>query len=283
LGPAITDNALAVRPLVDRLGLPCINYTGSEKARSEFMFQYQVGSLEEEPYVIARHLATRRLRRVVVAYDDSVIGRTNAAYFEDAAARHGVDVAARTLVSPDGRDAVAAVAALSAAADALVYLGLGLSAHSLSEALSEAGRDVPVVANASLLFGYARRDWARAWEGWAYVDVVSEDNPTYAAFLGRWDGREPAPTLAAAYDMGRLIAEGLARSPEPTRAGLVAGLERVKQLPSALGEAGTVMGFGPLDRAALKGPYLVVRAWRGGRSVKWSAPATEAPTTRRDS
>jgi hypothetical protein len=46
------------------------------------------------------------------------------------------------------------------------------------------------------------------------------------------------------------------------------GLERVKQVPSALGEPGTVMGFGHWKRCALEGGYLVLRQWRGGKSVK---------------
>lgn len=278
LGPSITDNALAVRSFVDERGLPCVNYTGSENARSEFMFQYQVGSLDEEPYVIARHLEARGLRRAAVVADDSIIGRTNSSFFEDAAARSRLEIAARSLLDPGGEDADRSVASLPLESDALVYLGLGLSAHALSEGLSREGWDRPVVANASLMFGYARPDWARAWEGWTYVDVVSERNPVYAAFRDQWG--EPAPTLAAGYDMGRLIAQGLARSPEPTRAGLVAGLERVKQLPAALGETGTVMGFGYRDRAALKGAYLVVREWRGERSVEWAAGSSEGPTTR---
>jgi hypothetical protein len=67
--------------------------------------------------------------------------------------------------------------------------------------------------------------------------------------------------------MGRLLGEGMARAPEPTRDGVRAGLERVKALPTATGHAGTLMGFGHWDRGALKGPYLVLREWRAGRSV----------------
>src|SRR5262249_61748785 len=72
------------------------------------------------------------------------------------------------------------------------------------------------------------------------------------------------PGEAGAYDMGRLLAEGVARAPELTRAGVRAGLERVKALPAATGRPGTLMGFGNWDRGALKGPYLVLREWRGG-------------------
>ena len=59
----------------------------------------------------------------------------------------------------------------------------------------------------------------------------------------------------------------IARAPELSRVGLRAGLERVKALPTATGRAATVMGFGNWDRGALKGPYLVLREWRGGRSI----------------
>jgi branched-chain amino acid transport system substrate-binding protein len=45
VGPSISDNGLIVRPLADAAGLPCINYTGGERTRGEFMFHYQVGSL----------------------------------------------------------------------------------------------------------------------------------------------------------------------------------------------------------------------------------------------
>ena len=59
LGPAISDNALTCVPVTDELELPSINWTGSEQARSEWMFHYQVGSLEDEPFVIARRIAER--------------------------------------------------------------------------------------------------------------------------------------------------------------------------------------------------------------------------------
>jgi hypothetical protein len=63
--------------------------------------------------------------------------------------------------------------------------------------------------------------------------------------------------------MGRLIVEGLALASELTRDGVRTGLERVKARPAACGGAGTVMGFGPWDHAALKGrDFLVLRQVR---------------------
>jgi hypothetical protein len=46
------------------------------------------------------------------------------------------------------------------------------------------------------------------------------------------------------------------------------GLERAKRLPAATGKVGTTMGFGDWDHGALKGEALVLRAWRGGRTVE---------------
>src|SRR5262249_48840791 len=36
VGPAISDNAIVVRPLADRARIPTLNYTGSEETRSEY-------------------------------------------------------------------------------------------------------------------------------------------------------------------------------------------------------------------------------------------------------
>ena len=68
--------------------------------------------------------------------------------------------------------------------------------------------------------------------------------------------------------MGRLVGHAAGRAERIDRAGLREGLERVKQLPAASGYEGTLMGFGVWDRGALKGPFLVLRAWRDGRTVQ---------------
>ena len=86
VGPAISDNGIVVRDLADAAGLPCINYTGGAITRSEFMFHYQVGSLEEEPAVLVDHLAARSLSSVVLVHDRSPVGEGYATWFERAAA-----------------------------------------------------------------------------------------------------------------------------------------------------------------------------------------------------
>ena len=85
------------------------------------------------------------------------------------------------------------------------------------------------------------------------------------------------PIGLAAYDIGRLLGEAVVRAAHLTRDGLRDGLERVKGLPAASGVDGTTMGFGNWDHAALKGGFLVLRQWRGGRSVQVGATGSPGP------
>ena len=75
VGPSISDNGLIVAPLADAAGVPTINYTGGEQTRSEFMFHYQVGSLQEEPVVLVDYLVRRGITSVAAIYDNSPVGR----------------------------------------------------------------------------------------------------------------------------------------------------------------------------------------------------------------
>jgi hypothetical protein len=118
------------------------------------------------------------------------------------------------------------------------------------------------------MFGYARPDWRDDWAGWEYLDGVADDNQMRAHLREKSKRAAGGPIGCAAYDMGRLVGEAIARAGHLTRAGLKDGLERVKQLPATSGVDGTTMGFGNFDHAALKGRYLVLREWRDGKTVQ---------------
>ncbi len=269
VGPSISDNALIVRDLATDAELPTINWSGGERTRGPWMFHYQVGSLEEEPIVLAERLAERGLRRPFVLFDRSPVGHGYRKHFESASARLGLAPCGTAGVSPSGDDAAAAVSAGRAAGpDALVYLGLGAASHAVALELRSWPDAPPVVANSALMFGYLRKDWRDDFAGWEYLDAVADDNPQRQAFAAVDRRLASGPTTCAGYDIGRLIGHGLANAEHLTRAGFADGLRSVKRLPATTGRAGTTMGFGTYDHAALAGDYLVLREWRDGRTVE---------------
>jgi len=269
VGPSISDNALIAQPLADQAGLPSINFSGGAITRSHWMFHYQIGSLEEEPGLLVRRLATRGVRRAAVIYDASAVGRNYFEAFELAREMRGLEMSGSAAVSPVAEDLRSTVEQLrSTEPGALVYLGLGLAARPVDIALRDLGWEIPVLANSALMWGYLRSEWANAFAGWEYLDSISDDNPVRQALEARSPAAAATPLNCGAYDMGRLVGEAIARSQHLTRAGLRAGLERINQIDAASGAPGTTLSFANYDHGALHGTFLVLRTWRDGRSVQ---------------
>ena len=269
VGPSISDNALIAAPLCDAARLPAINYSGGERTRSQWMFHYQVGSLEEEPPVLAARMVARGLRRAAVIFDQSPVGRRYAECFEAARARLGLEVTGTASIQALAEDATEILTRLrESQPDVLVYLGLGVSSRAVALARASLGWDIAVLANSALMFGYARPDWRDGYAGWEYIDTIADDNRSRARLNEAFPHAAGGPIGCAAYDIGRLLGEGIAAAEHLTRAGIADGLRRVKQLPASSGHEGTLIGFGVWDHAALKGHYLVLRTWRDGHSVQ---------------
>jgi ABC-type branched-subunit amino acid transport system substrate-binding protein len=269
VGPAIGDNAIVATPLADRHRIATLNWAGSERGRSDWMFHLQVGSHEDESVVLAQHLAATRVRRIGVVSDRSPIGRRHLKFLQDEADILGQKLVASVGLSPLAETAEAEVDELIAAkADAVVYLGLGLSAPAVARALTARSWQGPRLMNTAGIRGY-QPEFARTVDGWIYVDMHSDDNRTLAALRARQDAPAGSALFAAkGYDLGRLVAEGLARASERTRDGVREGLEQIKWLPAAEGFEGTLLSFGIQDRGALHGRYLVLRQWRDGETVQ---------------
>ncbi len=269
VGPSISDNCLGARAAADRAEVPAINYSGGERTRSEWMFHYQVGSLEDEPPLLVARMRERGMRTCVVVHDISVVGERYREVFGWNAATDGIEIAASVGIDPLATDVDTVVAELRTHdPDVLVYLGLGAASHTVATAIIAAGWDVPVLANSALIFGYIKPEWHDAWATWEYIDTVADDNETRRALsliAGRIAG---SPIGCCAYDIGRLVGHAVQRADRIDPAALREGLERVKQLPATSGYDGTLIGFGVQDHAALKGQFLVLRAWRGGRTVQ---------------
>lgn len=269
VGPAIGDNALIATPLAERHRMPTINWAGAERARGKYMFQHQVGSHEDESLLIARHMAVSGAKRLGVIHDHSPIGTRYLRYLEAEAAILGIEIAVTSGVSPLSDEVGEDVAKLlGAKIDGVVYLGLGLAAPAIARALEAAGCAGPRIMNSAGMRGY-RGDFAKDCDGWVYVDMYSDANRTLNALCNRRGiAKQHALAAARGHDLGRLVAEGLARARSPDRESVRAGLEQVKWLPAAEGKDGTLLGFGHQDHGALHGRYLVMRQWRGGESVE---------------
>lgn len=268
-GPAIGDNAIVATPLADRYRIPAINWSASERARGDYMFHLQVGSHEDESILLARYLADHGAHRVGVVFDRSPIGRRHVAFFEQECEIIDLRIGAREPIAPLAERADDQVAAaIDGGVDALVYLGLGWAGREVARAATARGWDGTRVMNAAGMRGVDPAFGADI-DGWVYPDMHSDANRVLQALRERTgDQRRHAASLAFGFDMGQLVAEGLARSDEYSREGVRAGLERVKVVPAAEGKDGTLLGFGRFDRGALKGHYLVLRQWRDGQSVE---------------
>ncbi len=231
------------------------------------MFHLQVGSHEDESIVLARHFAALGVQRVGVVYDRSPIGRRHLQFFQAEAEILGLPIQSTISVAPMATEAQ--IDPLLDSVDALVYLGLGVVAPAVARAATARSWRGPRAMNTAGLRGYAA-EFRAAVDGWVYVDMHADGNRTLNALSERLN-IEPMRKLAAAkgYDLGRLVAEGLARAPELTRDGVKEGLEQVKWLPAAEGHEGTLLGFGRYDRGALHGHYLVLRQWLDGRTVEY--------------
>jgi ABC-type branched-subunit amino acid transport system substrate-binding protein len=276
IGPMIGDNAIITTPLADKFRIPTLNWAGSERARSVYMFHLQVGSHEDESVVIAHYLRSIGASRVGVLYDESAIGHGHLRYLQAEGGILKLTFSASVALDPVTEQADAAVdEVLASDPDAIVYLGLGLSAPAVARRLTERGRAGHRIMNTAGLRGYWG-DFARIIDGWTYLDMHSDGNATLRDLRERL-GVPKGGALKAAkgYDLGRLLAEAVSRAPELSTEGLKDGLEQVKWLPAAEGEEGTLLGFGNYDRAALHGRYLVMRQWCNEQSIEvdWSAAA----------
>lgn len=165
-----------------------------------------------------------------------------------------------------------------------MYVGFGANAFAVLGASQKAaaeGYDVPRVTM-SIFMGTIEgltpyTGLIDNFEGWVGVDQFDERNQTFTSMLDRFEkrfGRRPMHCYTAqGYDMGNVVAHGLARAKPHSREGLRRGLERIRRLDAASGGPGNHTSFGPYDHRGYKGEYIVMRQVRNGKNVLASGPA----------
>jgi ABC-type branched-subunit amino acid transport system substrate-binding protein len=272
IGPLITDNSLALAPVINRTGVPAVTWTGTDRYHGEYCFNLGNGGLSEEGALMATWIRRNGFKTVGMIHEISPGGVEYASNFRYHAARERLDILieAYTTQLPDDLEALLRKIR-DQRPDCLAYLGYGYPTILMGPMFKSLAWDPPRIMTTAFQFCYAKPEWMAALEGWYGIDQMCEENPLlgpmfdrFAARLGR---RRDHTVTALSYDTARLIAEGLARAPLLTPGGLKEGLERVRMLPAVNGGPRTHMSLGPWDHKAYKGDWLVIRKITGGKTV----------------
>jgi len=129
--------------------------------------------------------------------------------------------------------------------------------------------------NAAIMWALAGPEWMAALDGWIGVEQSLGDhedlekNRNGGPLLDRHEqrfGYRPDDTMIALlYDQGRAAVEAMVNAPDLTGAGMTAGFERIKMMPSTLGGPRTYIGFGPEDHRGYRGDFMFMKQLRDGK------------------
>jgi ABC-type branched-subunit amino acid transport system substrate-binding protein len=265
LGPHISDNAVAVRPEIERqFRVPAISICGSEHWLGEWTFLLNNGSMTDEPILWAHLMGKAGQLTAGVLVERSYIGPEYLKNFRRAAQFEGIQIVAEEAIAQTGQDISAAVEALHRAGpSAIVHCGFGLGVAEINAALVALDWDPPRYMGTAFETGFNEHLWD-AYLGWIGLEQYDEGNDVGRQFLDEYEaayGRRPAyygPLVWRDCAMSFLHAFADAAPLSPR--GVKDALERVKMLPAASGSAGTRISFGPwLHRGWVGAGYLVAR------------------------
>jgi branched-chain amino acid transport system substrate-binding protein len=282
IGPHFTDQVKSLAPIVDRERVPMLTMCSAADVAGEYCFTLGNISTTDEAVVMADYLRAKGARAVAVVREDNYLGQEFNGYFRTAAKRLGLPVVADRVV-PAFMDAEAAEKAITeiraVRADAIVYMGLGLTAREVLAAVPRVADDSwdPIRLCSSIFVGWPLTGYIGLgiglYEGWTGTDEFDERNELFASLTDRFTAKNPdrqwTPHCYAplGYDVGQTMAWGLALAKPHDPEGLKRGLESVHRLPAAVGSPGTYISFGTYDRRGYKGPFVVLRTIDDGRCV----------------
>jgi ABC-type branched-subunit amino acid transport system substrate-binding protein len=273
IGPLISDNAIALAPVVDAVGVPAVSWCGTERFHGSSCFVLGNGGCGEEGQLMAAWLAREGHRRIGVLNELSPNGEEYLQYFRWGCRDRGLSIVRLETITQMPETLEASVMALrDARADALAYIGFGYPTVLLGPIFAKLGWTPPRIMTTAIQFCYNKPEWMAALEGWVGIDQYCEDNPLVEPFLDRFErrfGRRPHTNtvLPLSYDSARVFVEALVRAPILTGPGVRQGLERVRFLPSVTGGPRTHIAGGPHDHKLFKGDWLLYRRVERGRTV----------------
>lgn len=290
IGPHTSENVPVVKPYVEKVGIPMIAQSGALDLAGPWTFLTPNGTFSDEAIRMVDHAVdVCGATRIGIIREDNLLGDEYTEYLKSRAHVRGASVVADVAVGSfiDADTGLAAVNSMKeAGAQAYIYVGFGANAFVIlgaSQKVAAEGYDAARITM-SIFMGTIEGLTPYAglinnYEGWVGVDQFDERNRTFTAMLDRFEkrfGRRPVHCYTAqGYDMGNVVAHGLARAKPHSRDGLRRGLERIRRLDAAAGGPGNHISFGPWDHRGYKGDFIVMRQVRDGKNVL----ADGAPST----
>jgi branched-chain amino acid transport system substrate-binding protein len=269
LGPYITDNALALLPVMQKRQVPMVSTNGAKAFHSHYGFTVGNGGVSEEGSVMAGWLRSNGHMRVAMVTEVSPGGREYSLAFRAAGRRNRLDVVAEAFIETNGAGLSSALRHLhqEVRPDAIAYCGYGYPAAMFNPILAELGWDPPRVMSTAFLWYINESSILDDLEGWVGVDQVGDESgdpnpnfwPTMERFEYRFGRRVIHAMVGCTYDQTRTAVAGIAAAELLTAEGVVQGLERLTMLPTVIGGPRTYISFGPYDRKGLKGDWLTLR------------------------
>ncbi len=116
IGPLVTDNSIALAPTIERLEVPAVTWTGTERYFGEFCFNLGNGGLGEETAIMANWIHRHGYRRIGMIHELSPGGSEYASHFRYYAQRYGLDIVAEAYTAQTPEDFEAVVARVREAA-----------------------------------------------------------------------------------------------------------------------------------------------------------------------
>src|SRR5215212_1158404 len=282
IGPHTSENVPVINPYAERMGIPFIAMCGGLELAGPWTFLTPNGTFPDEAVLMVDYAVdVSGASTIGLIREDNLLGDEYTNYIKSRAHARGASIVADVAVGSfiDADAAAAAVDAMrEAGAQAYMYVGFGANAFAVlgaSQKLAADGYDAARITM-SIFMGtieglapYA--GLIENFEGWVGVDQFDERNPTFTSMLNRFEkrfGRRPVHCYTAqGYDMGNVVAHGLARAKPHSREGLRAGLETIRRLDAAAGGPGNHISFGPYDHRGYKGDYIVMREIRDGKNI----------------
>jgi branched-chain amino acid transport system substrate-binding protein len=228
---------LKALPMINERRVPLLGvYNGADILRDQsnpWLFT-TTASLRDEIAAMVQNLATLNSRRLAVVYQNNELGRMMLPQIEAVVAQFQATAVIKQPIEPDGSNAKAASAAVTAAEpQAILLLATGAAVLGFMKARPDDAR-VPIYALSLAGSTALLEQLGPKARGMAFTQVVPFPTRQTTSLSRRFTTAMAAAKLAPTYDRmwgylnASILVEVLKRSgPKPTSAGIAAAIERM--------------------------------------------------------